>query len=183
MSWTDPPTWTAATLTSSQMNQYVSANLTYLKGIADGLTFSGVQLRRTATQSISSGAWEEVTWQTESGGFDYGSWWASGTDVIVPSGAIPAGYTTIACQVIARTNFAANATGWRGVRILVNGTYTEKAAGNGLSGDVTEVSAFDFVVVGAGDIITTEVYQNSGGALNISATDTKLTVVRFAPVA
>lgn len=183
MSFTTTPTFNSGDpLAASDLN-ILGDDITYLKGVADGVGFSGVQLRRTATQSIPDSTWTAVTWQTESGGFDFGSWWSSGTNIVVPAGAIPSGFTTIACQVIGGTNFAANGTGWRGIRVLVNGSATGKSSVDGVTGDVTAVLVPDYVVVAAGDVITIEVYQNSGSSLTISSTDTKVSVVRAAPVA
>lgn len=181
--YTTPPTFVAADpLPAADLN-ILGDDIEYLKGITDGVTFSGTQLRRTATQSISSGSWTAVTWQTESGGFDYGGWWTSGTNIVVPAGAIPAGFTTIACYGIARTYFGSNSTGQRKIRILVNGSPTETSNFPAISGDQTDVFVPDFFVVAAGDIITVEVYQNSGSSLNIASSDTKVTIVRYAPAA
>ena len=46
-----------------------------------------------------------------------------------------------------------------------------------------EFAVPDAVVVAAGAIITVEVYQNSGSTLSIASSDTKVTVLRRAPVA
>lgn len=184
MAYTTPPTFADGTdLPASDLN-ILGDDIAYLKAIADGVTFSGVQLRRTSTQSITSGSYQAVTWQSESGGFDIGSWWSSGTDIVVPAGAIPSGSTTIACLVLTSTNFASNATGTRFLQVLVNGTVTENRAVTGIGGgDVTPIALQDVVVVAAGDVITAEVDQSSGSTLTISGTNTKITVIRLAAVA
>lgn len=145
--------------------------------------FFGVQVRRTATQSIPTGTWTAITWQTETGGFDIGSWWSSGTDIVVPAGAIPAGFTTIACSVASSAPFDSNSTGSRNIRVLVNGTPTETRAFSALSGANTPIWVDDVVVVASGDVITVEVDQESGTSLNLQSSGAKVTVYRIFPVA
>ena len=183
MAYTTPPTFTAGTVLTAANLNILGDDIVYLKGITDGVNFSGVQLRRTATQSITTATWTAVTWQTETGGFDNGGWWSSGTNIVVPAGAIPSGFTTIACDVLARTYFGTNGTGSRKIRILVDGSVTETGNLPAISGDQTDVWVPDAVVVAAGAIITVEVYQNSGSTLSIASSDTKVTVLRRAPVA
>lgn len=183
MSYTTPPTFVADDPLAAADLNILGDDIAYLKGVADGVGFSGVQLRRTATQSITTATDTLITWQTESGGFDVGSWWASGTDIIVPASAIPAGYTTIACRVDASTRYASNGTGSRILRILVNGTATEGRVTSALSGETTTVDVADFIVVAASDVITVQTYQSSGSTLTIDGASTKVTVVRHAPVA
>jgi hypothetical protein len=184
MTYTAPPTFVAGDPLAAADLNVLSEDIEYLAGVAEGVTFSGCQLRRTSTQSIPNTTWTKVTWQTESGGFDVGSWWSSGTDIVVPAGAIPPGYTTIAVDVKASTNFASDSTGTRFMRVLVNGSETEKASRTGLGGgDVTDIDVSDVVIVEAADVITIEVYQSSGSSLNISSSNTKVTVTRKAPVA
>jgi hypothetical protein len=48
-------------------------------------------------------------------------------------------------------------------------------------GETTDLDMSEFVVVEAGQVIKGEAYQNSGGALDVRATNTKITVVRYAP--
>jgi hypothetical protein len=184
MAYTAPPNFVAGDPLTEADLDILSDDISYLYGISQGVTFSGCQLRRTGTQSITTNTWTPVTWQTESGGFDIGGWWSSGTNIVVPSGAVPAGYSTIAVDVQSSTNFAANTVGQRYIRVLVNGSETEKSSFVALGGgDNTDVRVVDAVVVAAGDIITVEVYQASGSTLTISASNTKVTVERRAPVA
>lgn len=181
MAWTDPPTFSdGVTLPASQLNQYVRDNLNYLKGIADGVSFSGTRVTRAASTSISDSTDSGITFTGE--GYDYGSWWASGTNVVVPAGAIPSGYTTIAVQCVGSTTWTANGTGRRYVYVKQNGTVV---AGVNTTGDASEdmfmVAPPAFVVVAAGDLITLSVKQTSGGAL--AAYNSQLIVVRYAPAA
>lgn len=179
MSWTTPKTWGSEILTSSDMNTYVRDDLLYLYGIAQGVTFSGVDLSRAASTNISDSTTTPITWTAET--FDYGGWWSSGTDITVPAGAVPTGYTTIALLVFGRTKFASNGTGSRAIQLLVNGSELMAASISALSGEVTEVLLSNFIIVEAGDIITMNLYQTSG--TTVAATSTAIRIARLAPVA
>lgn len=180
MAWSTPKTWTSETLTSSDMNTYLSDNLSYLKGIVDGVGFSGVEALRSTNQSISNGSDTNVSFTSE--GFDYGGWFGgSGTAVTVPSGAVPTGYTTIAVGVYVRGRFASNGTGYRRLTLVINGTDEAAMSVDANSGAETEVAFTDFAIVSAGDLLTLEAYQTSGGNLNLEVCS--LRVVRHAPVA
>lgn len=181
MAWTNPPTFVAGDqLTASQLNQYLTANTTYLKGIADGVTASGVQLNHdTSPQSISNTTATNVSFQNEV--FDYGGWWSAGTTITVPAGAIPAGYTTIMLIVVCRARWATNATGNRRIRPLKNGTLFGSHTIGGLTGDPTDQTITEFTLAAAGDTIQMEVYQSSGGALDLDVGN--ISVIRFAPAA
>lgn len=178
MAWTTPPTFAGGNaLAASELN-VLGDDLLSLKSVSDGTVFSGTVLYRSAATSIPNDTPTAITWATEL--IDIGSWYTSGTDAVVPAGAIPAGFTTIACLAIARTSFAANSTGSRRIAVAVNGTWASSVYVPGLNGDPTSVALSDVIFVAAGDVITCELWQNSGGSLNASAT--KLTLVRLAPV-
>lgn len=177
MAYTTMKTWTSETLTSSDMKTYLTDNIEYLKGVADGLTFSGVEVTRTAATSIADTTESPITFTAET--FDYGGWWSSGTDVTVPSGAIPSGYTSIAVLLLGRTKFAANGTGIRRITILKNGGAISGPTVSAITGEDTEIDTARFTTAEAGDVFTLQVYQTSGGALNTSGTI--LSVVRFLP--
>lgn len=178
MAWTDPPTFSnGVTLTASQLNQYLRDNLNYLKGIVDGVTFSAVQLNRVTNQSFTSGAAANITWTAEA--FDYGAWWSSGTTITVPSGAIPAGYTSVGLLIFGRLQWEANGTGVRRVRLYKNGVQFGSRTLGAVTGDVTDNQITEMVTVVSGDLITVEGYQTSGGALN--CVEANITVARYAP--
>lgn len=181
MAYTTMKTWTSETLTSSDMTTYLTNNIEYLYGTVSGLTFSGTELKRTSAQTIGDSTWVPIVWQQET--YDYGGWWSSGSAITVPTSAIPSGYTTIAVDVEVGTNFEANGTGLRSVRLLVNGTQFAAYSVTGLTGDVTECSRSARTVVAAGDVVTAEVRQTSGGSLTISGTNTIFSIARRAPVA
>lgn len=177
MAYTTPPTFVADTdLTAADLN-ILGDDIVYLKGVGDGVSFSGAQVTRSAATSIANTTDSAVTWTAEA--FDVGGWYSSGTKVIVPAGAVPSGYTTIGVIVIIRTTFASNGTGGRRINVYVNGSTIggQWIAANG--SDVTQVNYTDFAIVSALDEITMQVYQTSGGALNIS--DTQMSVVRIGP--
>lgn len=180
MAWTTPKVWTSETLTSSDMNTYISDNLSYLKGITDGVGFSGVEAGRATNQSISNATDTDLSFTAE--GFDYGGWFGgSGTAITVPSGAIPSGYSTVAVGIYLRGRFASNGTGYRKLSILVNGASQASISVDANSGAETEVAITDFALVEATDVITFQAYQNSGGNLNLEISSAR--VIRHAPVA
>lgn len=149
----------------------------YLKGIADGVTASGTDVSRVAATSIPDSTYTPITWTAEN--FDYGGWWASGTNIVVPAGAIPSGYTTILVILLGYARFATNGTGTRTVHFTKNGSAFANNGNTALAGEETVIEVSAFTTVAAADIITMEVRQSSGGALNVS--DLTFSVVRFAP--
>lgn len=181
MAWTTPPTFVdGQILTAAQMNQYVTDNENYLYGISQGVTFSGTRVTRAASTSISDSTDSAITFTAEA--YDYGSWYTSGTNVVVPSGAIPSGFTTIALLCVGSTTWTANGTGRRYTYVKQNGTVIAGASVTGDAGeDMFQVTPPGFIVVSAGDIITLSLKQTSGSGL--AAYNSQLIVVRFAPVA
>lgn len=171
-------TWGSETLTASDMTTYLTNNIEFLYGAVQGLTFSAVQVRRAASQSIPDTSATNVSFDTEN--LDYGGWWSSGTNIVTPAGAIPSGYTTVAVLVIASLKYAANGTGWRRIRVLKNGTSFASWTLSGITGETTDVLVTDVTTTAAADIFRLEAYQTSGGSLNI--TEAALTVIRQAPV-
>lgn len=178
MAYTTMKTWGSETLTSSDMKTYLTDNIEYLKGVSDGLTFSGVTLTRVAATSIPDAATTDISWVTESE--DSGGWWSSGASITVPAGAIPSGFTTIKLLVTARATWDNNGTGVRKLLLTNNGTSFAAPVIAGITGEDIGQDVTDFVSVVSGDVIKLQVYQNSGGALDIS--NLRINVVRFAPV-
>lgn len=178
MPFTTPPTFISGdVLTAAQLN-VLGDDLVYLKGVSDGVTFSGVQLNHdTSVQVIQDTTPELVSFQNES--FDFGSWWSSGTNITVPAGAIPSGFTSIILLVTARARWETDGTGNRRIRPLLNGTLFGSTTQGAISGDPTEQSIVEFVEAVAGDVITLEVYQSSGGNLDLEVGN--ISVVRYAP--
>ena len=180
MAYTTPPTFVASDVLEADQLNILSDDISYLKGITDGVTYSAVQVTRAANTSISDSTWTPVTWTAEV--IDYGGWYTSGTDIVVPAGAVPAGYTSIAVLAIPyNAQFDNNATGIRGARVMLNGSTALAQTQAGFASDDTVVNSSGQIIVEAGDVLTLEVYQSSGGALNAYAMS--LTIVRFVPVA
>lgn len=178
MAYTTPPTFVASdVLTAADLN-VLSDDIIALHEVGEGVTFYGVKLSKTS-QSISDSAYTNINWATEV--YDYGSWWSSGVYATVPAGAIPAGYTTIACHVIANVRWAANGTGSRRVSLQVNGSEVAYSSLSGLAGDTLGMVINDYVHVVSGDQIKIQVYQSSGGSLTLDYA--YLTIVRHGPVA
>lgn len=177
MAYTTPPTFNSGDVLAASDLNILGDDIVYLKGITDGITASGVQVGRSTNQSIGDSTFVAVTYTGE--GFDFGGWWSSGTDIIVPAGAIPSAFTTILVMCIVRVSFASNGTGYRRVRMLANGAEFARQTFGAISGDPTEIVMVDFAEVAAADVITTEVYQTSGGSLNLATAS--VTVMRYAP--
>jgi hypothetical protein len=160
MAWTDPPVFVSGgTVTAAQLN-ILGDDLVYLKGITDGVSFSGTKLIRSTSQSLTTATYTDIT-------------------VTVPAGAIPTGYTSVAVLLIGLLRYVANGTGSRQLRILLNGSEVETVVHSALSGEKTTVHYSTVFTVEAADEIKMQGYQSSGGALNID--NARLTIVRYAP--
>lgn len=135
----------------------------------------GALLARAATQSIPNDTETAITWPTPERQTE--TVWASGSPTLL---TIPSGVTLV--RLVGQVTFAANATGSRKARILKNGTMegvglpavrTLAAGGT----DVTVIPLAGAIVpVEAGDTLDVRVTQDSGGALNIQATNTWLSI-------
>lgn len=171
---TTPPTFVDATeLPASDLNLIRDAILE-LQAQADGATYMAVQVTKTS-QTISDSTPTEVSWATQV--FDIGGAWSSGTDIVIPASWVPSGSTAIACRVIARGKFAANATGARTVAALLNGVEFGSKTGRAESAGVTDTELIEIApTCEVGDIITVEVEQTSGG--NLSLQFAQITVER-----
>lgn len=179
MAYTTPPTFIAGdALPADDLND-IGDDIVYLYGLLQGVTFSGCYLRRSANQSISNNTDTSISWDTET--YDYGGWYTSGTNIVVPAGAIPAGFTSIAVDINASLKYASNTTGKRRVQLNLNGSYVKSWTIGGVSGDVTDVQLSHTMVVVATDIITIVALQTSGGALNV--TEGAVTCIRRNAVA
>jgi hypothetical protein len=179
MAYTTPPTFNPGDILAAADLNVLGDDIEYLKAIADGIGFTAVQLSRSGATSLANGTWTPTTWTAEI--YDYGGWFSSGTDIVVPAGAIPAGFTTIALYANFGASFAANGAGYRGCRITQNGSSVLAQTQPGFASDSAIVLGSGFVVVEVGDVLTLETFQNSGGALNISSVG--IQIARFAPVA
>lgn len=165
MSYTTPPAFPSNTIVPAADLQTLSDDIADLDARANTTSFFGVALLRTSDQSIADSSDVDISWSSEA--IDAGSWWSSGTDAIVPVGAIPDGYTTIYVSISGYARFATNGTGVRSIGFLVNGAVQEqRAVVGGISGDVTYVALPEvWAEVAAGDVITAQVTQTSTGSL------------------
>ena len=178
MAYTTPPTFVSGDpLTAADLN-ILSDDIADLHGVAEGVTFYGVKLVKTS-QSISDSAYTNINWASET--YDYGSWWSTGVYATVPAGAIPAGFTTIACHVVVNARWAANGTGNRRISLQVNGSEVAYSSLSGITGDTLGMVINDYVLVVAGDQIKIQVYQSSGSSLTLDYA--YMTIIRHAPVA
>src|SRR5574338_499982 len=171
-------TWTSETLTSSDMTTYLSDNIEYLYAQVTGLAFSGVGLHRSSTASIPDNTYTNITWQVED--YDVGGWWSSGTVITVPDSAVPSGSTAIAIVVLANIRFDTNGTAGRALVLNVNGSSEDAIFLGASSTDVTSCALSTIAIVAAGDELTLQAQQGSGGALDMTVA--KVRLARLGPV-
>ena len=178
MAYVAPPNFVSGAVLTEANLDVLSDDIAYLYGATSAQAFSGCQVSRNAATNISNNSSSAITWTAEA--IDVGNWWTSGTNIVVPASAIPSGYTTIMLMVTARTRFAANGTGLRRLGAMKNGTGFGWVSTTGITGDTTDLSIIEFVTAVVGDIVTLELFQNSGGVL--AASETQITVARYAPI-
>jgi len=129
------------------------------------VAFKGCQVVRSSSESIPNSTNTDVSWNAED--IDVGSYHSTSSNserVTIPSGGD--GYYLVATTI----QWEGNATGYRKVRIQVNGSTQRE----GIVNDISEAEIFDQHVaqvlhLEANDYITVEVFQDSGGALNVNA--------------
>lgn len=138
----------------------------------------GTLLTLTATQSIPNAVETAVTWPAEVRDTANAFTTAAATRVTVP-----AGFTL--ARVTGQVTFASNGTGSRKARILKNSIQEGSGlpAVRNLAAGGTDVSVLPLaggvVPVAADDYLELLVQQDSGGALNLVATNTWLAVEFF----
>lgn len=177
MAYTTPPTWSPDTIVASSDLQILSDDITYLKGQTDLAVFSGAYATRGTNLSVSDSTDTDVTLTSET--WDEGSWIAvTSATFTVPASAVPPGYTTVIVDIRANVLWAGNSSGAR--RIIINKTGTQIRS---KAHDMYSASAFpqDLAVLEpavAGDTFKLQVWQNSGGALNVSSASLSVSVYR-----
>jgi hypothetical protein len=149
--------------------QVLTADSTTATGLkwstpASATTYSGVRLENTAAQTVSSGAWTTLTFNTEV--FDTDGFHSTVTNtsrVTIPSGK--AGYYMVQAQ--AMDNGENN--GRRLIRVTKNGTANFAIEGiPGLSVDPASASLQTVVNCAVGDYLEISWYQNwSGGNMTV----------------
>lgn len=131
-------------------------------------TFSGCILERTSVQSIPDATGTGVSLTVET--LDEGGWFpGSGSTITVPSAAIPAGYTNIVVRIEVNVEWDDNPTGRRTVNInknaaLLGPNFQMDAPSISLGQSNTRTYWFE-----AGDTINVQVFQDSGGALDLNS--------------
>lgn len=129
----------------------------------------GVVLRRTNTQSVTSGADTPVTWETAD--VNVGGMWSAGTNperITIQR----AGVYMVACRIV----WASNATNRRAVHLSVGGLgvgffKTGDARVSTIANDEAGWPQFARAFLfAANDVLRFEAWQNTGGALNIDPT-------------
>jgi|SRR5712671_2028551 len=165
MSYTTPPTVAPATTATAAEFNILGDDIIDLDARAKQTAFKGVSLLRSSAQSVADNTLTSISWASAS--LDVGGWWSSGTNIVVPAGAIPAGYTTIYVEVMGQARAASNGTGTRSITFLLNGGTIEIGRStSALTGDTTTLDHTVWAEVAAADVIVMQVKQNSGGALN-----------------
>lgn len=135
----------------------------------------GVQAVRTANQSIPNATWTSIQF-TAADTRDTDNFHDTSNQpeqFVVPTGL--GGWYS----VLFLAQFASNSSGLRGQRIQVNGA-TVIPGGNynpPTSGQETRLSLADEILLTAGDVITLDVYQSSGGSLNVTGARATLRLV------
>ncbi len=120
---------------------------------------------RNATQSVNNGTFTTITWDTGDSN-DHGIWNAGNpTRLTVPAGegGLYFGY--------AKISYAANSNGVRYIYLNKNGAGTNFLDNQNANGSgVPTYKSFSFLIpLLAGDYLTMQAYQDSGGSLNISS--------------
>lgn len=176
MAYTTPPTFVASDPLAAADLNILSDDIIYLKGQTDGFTLSGFSIRRAATQSISNSTDTDISFDTELQ--DFGGWWSSGTTATTPSAAIPSGASEIGALVFAMVKFATDGDGKRKVTVLKNGSAVDLWKVQALDDDnTTVIFPPQFTTTEAADTWKLQVWQNSGGALNVS--EARLCILRY----
>jgi hypothetical protein len=154
-----------------------SAEATGLKWAtpAGGSTFVGAKAYGTTNQSISNNTVTTITWANEE--FDTDAIHSTSTNterLTIPSGKT--GYW----QITASIGYDTNATGVRQIRLSKNGTYVNNEQVNATSSFGNIMGYSNILYLTATDYITLEVYQTSGGSLDvIKSADTSYFAANF----
>jgi hypothetical protein len=123
-----------------------------------------VSCYKSGTQSINNTTYTAVTFDTEA--YDTGACHSTSSNtsrLTVPSGG--GGLY----EIWANIDFASNATGFRYAEFYLNGaTVIDVTAIPAVNGTVTAWEMNTKRLLSAGDYVELRVYQNSGGALNIT---------------
>lgn len=143
------------------MNSYVRDPINFL------LAPPMARLRQTAAQALATGVWASVLWDTE----DVDKTPSGSGGTAVPSTQYTAQYAGW-YSVGGGGAFAASATGRRGCRITVNSVVANASAALGPTTAASTCAvpeSAEHVYLNVGDICELQLFQDSGGALNTTA--------------
>jgi hypothetical protein len=156
-----PDTWvTGQPITADDLNKNVRDPQIFLTASPTCI------VTRTANQSIANNTAVNITYDTEI--IDTDNMFTSpSTNVTIQRPGI--------YSIQHTASFAANATDLRATHISVNGTEVAATGGHASTTSVTNQGCSVVLALNAGDVITTNVFQLSGAALNIVA-ETRLSV-------
>lgn len=163
--WVTPAHMTASTpATAANVNTH-ETDLLYLKDRQDNSPFC--ELYHNTTQSIGNGSDTAVAFNSELA--DTATLHDTVTNnsrITIPTGE--GGTWIFSCRV----EFAANATGQRKVMLRRAGSveYPAQQFDAAAGGNVTKLAVCHLMNIAAADYVEVVVSQNSGGALNLSAT-------------
>ncbi len=147
--------------------------------VDDRFALKGALVNLTADESIAHNTWTSVPW--DQAVYDTDAFWAASPN---PERlTIPAGLTRV--RLSANISFANNTTGIRGIRLFKNGggfdgtiSVTRDATSGTGNTDFNGNSAI--VTVAQNDFFELQVFQDSGGALNLrTANATWLSIERI----
>ena len=138
--------------------------------VSSGVPIAYASLRRTGNQSIATGTPTQVSWDATVAE-DPGTWFTSGTDLNVPSGVD-------AVAIAATIRFDnSSAGGSRTVTIERNNapvnspmsSYTDNGPFDATADTIVTVGPIVLSVTGGSDTLQIEVFQDTGGNLNVVA--------------
>lgn len=179
MPYTPPPTFVSgAVLTAAQLN-ILGDDIAYLKDHTDdNPPWHAVQAYRNAAQTLSTGSATAITLD---GGenFDTDAFHSTVTNptrLTLPTGLVTSGKTA-AVLLQGYGTFDSNATGYRRLRFLKNGTGEAVATVNPITGVATSVNLTGLTSGVGGDYFEIEALQTSGGNLDITGISFGLVVL------
>ena len=179
MAYVSPRTWvTGEIVTAAMMNQDVRDNIGHLGGMKRNATlFSalagsseilgnwGAKAYSNANISIPDITWTNLTFNVET--------WDSGT--IHDTGSNTQNFTAPVAGkylVVASVYWVGNATGIRQIRVTKGGTQQGEAGGTVGNNQAHSQRYTDIVSCAASDVLVFQVYQNTGGNLDVTQVTT-----------
>ena len=129
-------------------------------------------LSRSSAQSISDSSYEKISWNSETS--DTPGW----HDLVTNPERITVNVDGV-FLITASIRFGMDGTGYREVAISKNGTKERYDARNAISTGWTNITINGIFELSSGDYVEIEVYQTSGGSLNVNNPYTSFEVARL----